>query len=106
MYLTSPKQCVFFIIGLLVKKKKKKKWVENLNGDGPCDGGIDDGGGMSHDAAALDVAEAVDDRPDGPLHQRRRGERQETEGGAHHLAPTRVARRPALHAHRNSNRHI
>lgn len=48
--------------------KKKKTYMRSAymeteewsDGDGVGDGGIDDGGGMSHDTAALHVAEAVD----------------------------------------------
>lgn len=56
---------------------------------------------MGHDPPALHVAEEVDHRPHRPLHRGRRRERQEPQCRPHHLAPARVAPRPALHAHRN-----
>lgn len=55
---------------------------------------------MSHDSAALHVLEAVDEGSHRPLHDGGDGKRQEPQRGTHHLAPARVARRPALHAHR------
>lgn len=79
--------------------------VVRLNGYGIGDGGVDDGGGVGHDTAALDVAEAVDESAYRPLNDRRRRKSQETERRPHDLAPTWVARRPALHAYRNTQCH-
>lgn len=76
---------------------------DGSDGDGVGDGGVNDGGGMSHDAAALHVAEAVDQRPHRPLHQRRRRESQEPQRRPYYLAPARVAAGAALHANRDAH---
>lgn len=77
----------------------------SFRSDGNCvdDGGINHGRGVRHDPAALAVAEAVDKGPDGPLDDGRGRKGQEAHGRPHHLAPARVARRPALHAYRDSD---
>jgi hypothetical protein len=58
---------------------------------------------MSHYAAALHVAKAIDQIPHRPLHNSSRGKRQEPKSRADHLAPARIASRPTLNTYWNSN---
>uniref|UniRef100_A0A0A8XTM6 Uncharacterized protein n=1 Tax=Arundo donax TaxID=35708 RepID=A0A0A8XTM6_ARUDO len=72
-----------------------------LDGDGPGDARVDDGGRVRHDAAALAVAEQVHRRAEGPFDDPGHHERHEPQRRPDHLAPARVAPCPALHAHRH-----
>lgn len=69
-----------------------------LDGNRAGDGGVDDSRGMAHDAAAFHVAKDVHHRADRPLHHRRSRRRDQPQSRPDHLAPARVAPRPALHA--------
>ena len=71
-----------------------------LDGDGPGDARVDDPGGVSHDAAALAVAEQVHRRAQRPLHHPRHQEGHEPQRRPDELAPARVLPGPALHARR------
>lgn len=56
---------------------------------------------MRHDASSLAVAEQVHGGPQRPLDDPGHHERDEPQRRPDHLAPARVAPRPALHAHRH-----
>jgi len=60
------------------------------------DGWVNNGGWMSHDAAALHVAKAIDQSPHRPLHNTSHRKRHEAKSRADHLAPARIAMRPTI----------
>lgn len=80
--------------------------AERLDGDGAGDARVDDGGRVRHDAAALAVPEQVHGGPQRPLDDAGHHEGHEPQRRPEHLAPARVAPRPALHAHRHERHRL
>ena len=69
-----------------------------LDGQAGCNSGVDHRCGMGHDAAGLQVAEAVHECTHGPLHTCGHGERHELQSWAQDSAVTGVAEGAALEA--------
>jgi len=72
--------------------------VHNLDGEAGSHTGVDHRRGMSHDAAALQVAEAVDKRTHGPLHCCGHREGDEAQSWAQNSAVARVKLRRVPHS--------